>query len=278
MCIFGILGCVLEECFYKMSCFCSKKQDIICIFASRYDSGMMITQRIKEILDITPPGKVLSIADFDVPQERQPTLVRGLSRMVANGSIQKIAKGRYYKPKETVFGTLKPSVAEVVKDLLERNGRLVGYMTGTAAFAQLGLTTQITSSITIGTNKYRRPLKRGGYTITFMVQSNPITKENIPLLLILDAVKLFREMPGTSPDDCIRGVGRLIAALSEEDQKRLATLSENYAPYVRALLGAILENLGLNTYGLRATLNGVTTYKLPVSKQALPSKSAWNIV
>ena len=261
-----------------MSCFCSKKQDIVHIFVSRNDSIMMITQRIKEILEITPAGKVLTIADFDVPLERQPTLVRALSRMVANGSIQKISKGRYYKPRETVFGTLKPPVAEVVKDLLERNGRLVGYITGTAAFAQLGLTTQITSSITIGTSKYRRSLKRGDYTITFMVQSNPITKENIPLLLILDAVKLFREIPATPPDDCIRGVGRIIAALSEDDLKRMATLSENYAPYVRALLGAILESLGLNTYGLRSTLNGVTTYKLPISEQALPSKSAWNIV
>lgn len=238
----------------------------------------MITKRIKEILDSTPPGKVLTIADFDVPLERQPALVRALSRLVANGSIRKIAKGRYYKPKQTVFGTLKPPVTEVVKDLLERNGRLVGYMTGTAAFAQLGLTTQITSSVTIGTNKYRRPLKRGEYTISFIVQPNAITQENIPLLLILDALKLLREIPATPPDDCVRGTGRLIAALSEDDRERLAALAENYAPYVRALLGAVLDNLGADTYGLRATLKGVTTYKLPVTAQALPTKSAWNIV
>ena len=227
---------------------------------------MVITKQIKQILDITPPGKVLTIADFDVPQERQPALVKALSRLVANGSIRKIAKGRYYKPKQTVFGTLKPSVTEVVKDLLERNGKLVGYMTGTAAFAQLGLTTQITSSITIGSNKYRRPLKRGEYTVSFMVQPNAITQENIPLLLILDALKLLREIPATPPDDCVRGVCRLVA------------LAENYAPYVRALVGAVLDNLGADNYGLRATLNGVTTYKLPVTAQALPTKSAWNIV
>ena len=239
---------------------------------------MVITKQVKQILDITPPGKVLTIADFDVPQERQPALVKALSRLVADGSIRKIAKGRYYKPKQTVFGTLKPSVTEVVKDLLERNGKLVGYMTGTAAFAQLGLTTQITSSITIGTNKYRRPLKRGEYTVLFIVQPNAIMQENIPLLLILDALKLLREIPATPPDDCVRGVCRLVAALPEDDRKRLAALAENYAPYVRALVGAILDNLGADTYGLRATLNGVTTYKLPVTAQALPTKSAWNIV
>ena len=101
------------------------------------DSIMVITKQVQEILDATPPGKVLTIADFNVLPEYQPALVKALSRLVAEGSICKIAKGRYYKPKQTVFGTLKPPVAEVVKDLLERNGKPIGYMTGTAAFAQL---------------------------------------------------------------------------------------------------------------------------------------------
>ena len=242
------------------------------------DSIMVITKQVQEILDATPPGKVLTMADFNVLPEYQPALVKALSRLVAEGSICKIAKGRYYKPKQTVFGTLKPPVAEVVKDLLERNGKPIGYMTGTAAFAQLGLTTQITSAITIGTNKYRRPMKRGEYSVSFLVQPNAITRENIPLLLILDALKLLREIPATSPDDCVRGVARLIAALTEGEREKITDLPENYQPYVRALLGAILDSLGADTRQLRATLNGVTTYKLPVTAQALPTKLKWNIV
>lgn len=239
---------------------------------------MVITKQIKEILDAMPQGKVFTIADFNVPQEYQPALVKALSRLVADGCIQKLFKGKYYKPKRTMFGTLKPPVMEVVKDFLERNGKLTGYITGTAAFAQMGLTTQITSAITIGTNKYRRPLTRGEYSVSFIVQPNAITEENIPLLRILDAIKLFREVPAASPDDCVRGIGRLVSALPVDDRKQLATLAESYAPYVRALLGAILEHIGADTFGLRATLNGITTYKLPVSVQALPTKSTWNIV
>ena len=239
---------------------------------------MVITKQVGKILNAMPPGKVFTIADFNVPQEYQPALVKALNRLVANMEIQKISKGRYYKPKQTVFGTLKPPIMEVVKDFLERNGKLIGYITGTAAFAQIGLTTQITSAITIGTNKYRRPLKRGEYTVSFIVQSNAITKENIPLLRILDAIKLIREIPATSPDDCVVGIARLIGALPESDREKLATLAESYAPYVRALLGAILEHIGTDTFGLRITLNGVTTYKLPVSVEALPTKSTWNIV
>lgn len=238
----------------------------------------MITKQVRDILAATPPGKVLTIADFGVPQDSQQALVKALSRLVADGVISKIAKGRYYKPRQTVFGTLKPNVAEVVRDLLVKNGKTVGYITGVTAFAQMGLTTQITAAIMIGTNKYRRPLRRGEYTVSFLVQPNAITEENIPLLLILDALKLFRKIPATSPDECMRSISRIVASLSKNDRKRLATLAENYAPYVRALLGAILSSLGADTFGLRNTLNGVSTYKLPISEQALPTKSAWNIV
>lgn len=239
---------------------------------------MVITKQLREILDAMPQGRVFTIADFNVPQEYQPALVKALSRLVTEGKIRKVSKGRYYKPKQTMFGTLKPPIMEVVKDFLERNGKLTGYITGTAAFAQMGLTTQITSAITIGTNKYRRPLKRGEYTVSFIVQPNVITEENIPLLRILDAIKLIREIPATSPDDCVQGIGRLLGALSNEDRKRLVDLAANYAPYVRALLGAILEHIGADTFSLRDTLNGVTTYKLPVSAQVLPDKLTWNIV
>ena len=239
---------------------------------------MVITKQLREIFDAMPQGRVFTIADFNVPQKYQPALVKALSRLVTEGKIRKVSKGRYYKPKQTMFGTLKPPIMEIVKDFLERNGKLTGYITGTAAFAQMGLTTQITSAITIGTNKYRRPLKRGEYTVSFIVQPNVITEENIPLLRILDAIKLIREIPAISPDDCVQGIGRLLGALSNEDRKRLVGLAANYAPYVRALLGAILEHIGADTFSLRDTLNGVTTYKLPVSAQVLPDKSTWNIV
>lgn len=239
---------------------------------------MVITRQLRETLETMPQGRVFSIGDFSIPQEYQPALVKALSRMVADGKIRKVAKGRYYKPRQTMFGILKPSAMEVVKDLLERNGKPVGYITGTAAFAQMGLTTQITSAITIGTNKYRRPLKRGEYSVSFLVQPNEITEENIPLLRILDALRLLRDIPAVSPDDCVRGICRLIAALPASKRKKLALLAKAYTPYVRALLGAVMESIGSESFNLRDTLNGVTSYKLPVSVQALPTKSAWNIV
>lgn len=125
--------------------------------------------------------------------------------MAQGGELQKLAKGKFYKPRRTQFGVLKPSAYQIAKDYVERDGKLIGYITGYSAYNALGLTTQISSYIQIGTNKYRRSVKREKYTISFIVQSNTITRNNIELLRILDALRFIREIPGTTPDDaCMR--------------------------------------------------------------------------
>ena len=239
---------------------------------------MIITKQVKQKIETIPEGVVLGIKDFQVETQYEPTLVKALNRLVQQGDLERLSKGKYYKPKRTIFGQLKPSETEIAKDLLERNGEIIGYITGTTAFSAMGLTTQIASSTMIGTNKYRRPIKRDEYKISFLVQENQITEKNIPLLRILDALRLIRVIPATTPDECIVVMQRTLARLSEEERKELIALSKGYTPYVRALLGAVLESIGTGTYGLKESLNGVSTYKLPISIQALPTMKNWNIV
>ena len=62
--------------------------------------------------------------------------------MVQSGEISKLAKGRFYKPRKTQFGELKPSAYQIAKDYIERDGKLIGYITGYSAYNALGLTTQ----------------------------------------------------------------------------------------------------------------------------------------
>ncbi len=239
---------------------------------------MVITRQIKDILSSTPAGVVLTTRDFDVEMRYQPALAKALSRLVLQGELQKIAKGKYYIPKKTIFGELKPADSELVKDFLEQGEKVIGYMTGTSAFASMGLTTQISSSILIGTNKYRRPITRNGIKISFLLQENTITSSNIPLLRILDALRLIKEIPATSPDECVTNICKAITVLPDEQKTELATLSLAYTPYVRALLGAIYEKLGLDTETISKTLNGVTSYKLPISDNVLSNKRNWNII
>ena len=61
---------------------------------------MVIARRIKEKLSSTPAGVVLTIKDFGVEMRHQPALAKALSRLVLQGELQKIAKGKYYVPKK----------------------------------------------------------------------------------------------------------------------------------------------------------------------------------
>lgn len=238
---------------------------------------MTIGEQFKRKLESFPAGVVFTISDFGFDPSNDLALAKALSRLTASGTLCKISKGKYYKPKETLLGRIKPAYGEVVKDLLEKDGELIGYITGPQAFASMGLTSQISSSIIIGSNKYRRPIQRGEYKMSFMQQDNTITKGNIELLRILDAIKMIRDIPAVSPDSACKGITSIIQSLAPKKREELEFLSIKYTAYVRALLGAILEYVGASSAIVRKTLNGVTSYKMPISESVLPNKSNWNI-
>ncbi|MDL2241210.1 hypothetical protein LJC69_06250, partial [Bacteroidales bacterium OttesenSCG-928-K22] len=182
---------------------------------------------------------------------------------------------------ETEFGVLKPPVKQIVKDLLEKDGKVIGYLTGYSIYNSLYLTTQISNTLQIGVNKYRRSIIRGQYKISFILQPNTITKNNTELLQILDAVRFITKIPATTPDEACLRLQQIFKELSPEKQLKLVKLSLKYTNYVRALCGAILEQIGANTellIKLKQSLQGLTTYKIPISETVLPKKNKWNIV
>ena len=213
---------------------------------------MIIGEQIKQKIESFPTGVVFTISDFGFDPSYDLALAKALSRMTTSGELCKISKGKYYKP-------------------------IIGYITGAQAFATMGLTSQISSAIMIGSGKYRRPLQRGEYKISFLRQDNPITKDNIEFLRILDAIKLIRDIPAVSPETACKAIISLIQSLSPQSSEELEKLSLTYTSYVRALLGAMLEYIGRPTAIVRKSLNGVSSYKLPISESVLPNKSNWNI-
>lgn len=239
---------------------------------------MTLAKQIREKVLRLKEGTVVTLADFDLPMEQQPALNVTLNRLVAEGVLRRLSKGRFYREKVSMFGPLPPSETEVVKDFLTKNGKTVGYITGTQAFAEMGLTTQISSRLLVGTNKYRRAVTRGQYTVSFLLQPNPIKDEEIKMYRILDALRLVREIPAVTPDEAVTFLTGLIGWMKEEERMRLVELAQAYTPYVRALLGAMLEQMGLPTYDLKQRLNGVTNYKIPVTERVLPDKKEWRIV
>ena len=233
----------------------------------------VILQKIEDI-DI---GVIFGYSDLNLPTNVQSASLMALSRLVADGTLRKVGKGRFYKPAISRLGEMPPMIEELTKDLLFKDGERIGYITGIPAFSQMGLTTQISSKIIIGANQYRRPLKRGGYDINFTTQTNEITDNSIPLLRILDALKYIKKIPAALPDEVISNIQGQLKRMPENERDTIIKYAMKYAPSVRALLGAILDNLGCYSKELKKSLNPFTEYNITISETLLPTKANWNI-
>ncbi len=139
-----------------------------------------------------PVDYVFTYKDFNVPGSNKESVIKALNILLSKGKINKISKGRFYKPEKSFFGELLPAQTQVVKDLLEENGKIVGYLTGLSVFNTFGLTTQVSNIIQIGKNNVRPSFKRERHSIGFIKQLNLINRENIPYLQILDCIKFLK--------------------------------------------------------------------------------------
>lgn len=241
---------------------------------------MTISKKIKQAISEFPDDFVFGVSDFDCDVSQREAAARALQRMAENDEISKLANGKYYKPRRTVFGNLKPSPAQVAKEFLVRDGRMTGYLTGAAAFSAYSLTTQISSEIQIGTNHYKRPLSRGGYNISFVYQPNEIREDAVDLFRLLDCLKFIKEIPGTPPEEACRRIICIIKEMDNRQKERMADYALNYKPFVRALLGAIMEFTGSAdnlVEALRQSLNGISKYRIPITDAVLPNKVKWRI-
>ena len=241
---------------------------------------MKTSEYIALTIDRLSKGYVFTYVDFTKEVNQKEAVIKALNRMVASGKIAKLAKGKYYKPESTPFGNLQPNQEQVVKDLLEENGKVIGYLTGYSIYNQLGLTTQVSNTIQIGKNQTRPNFKRDRYTISFVKQKNTITKENIPLLQILDAIRYIKKIPDANVENSCKRFLAIIKKLSEKEINTLVRLALKYPPATRALLGALLEQLKKSkpTESLLKSLNPITKYKLSGATKVLSTTEKWNII
>ena len=239
---------------------------------------MKITDYISFTIDRFPKGYVFTYTDFPAEVNRKEAVIKALNRMVATGRIAKLSKGKYYKPETTPFGIIQPNQSQVVKDLLEENGKTIGYLTGYSIYNSLGLTTQLSNVIQIGKNVIRPAFKRGQYTISFIKQNNIITQENIPLLQILDTIRYIKKIPDTTISNSGKRLSAILKNLSDTEKSSLVRLGLKYPPSARALLGTLLYTIQADAVSqpLYNSLNPITKYKLLGLKIAFPEADKWN--
>lgn len=240
---------------------------------------MKTSDYIESKINKLPKGYVFTYLDFISEVTKREAIIKHLNRMVASGKIEKLSKGKYYKPQNTIFGTLLPEQNQIVKDLLEKDGKLLGYITGYSYYNAMGFTTQVSNVIQIAKNETRPSLQRGRFKIIFIKQKNTITKQNIPLLRLLDAIRFIKVIPDASINNSCSHLLVLLTELTKEEQEQLIKLALKYPPSTRALLGALFQqiNANQNVEMLQKSLNPITTYNLSVSETILPTAKNWNI-
>lgn len=240
---------------------------------------MKVSETVINRIDRFQTGYVFTYNDFSLLVSKADALKKVLSRLAESGRIVRLSKGRYYKPKDGITGLLKPDEYQIVKDLLEEKGKVLGYITGNTAFNKLGLTTQVSGTIQIGTNLDKKSIKRGIYTIRFIRQKNTITKGNISLLQILDSIRFIKRIPDADITNSCEILISIIQKLSEDEQDYLARLAMKYNPATRALTGAILESFDskANIEALSESLKSTTTFNLNIQDRILKNTGKWQI-
>ena len=121
-------------------------------------------------------------------------------------------------------------------------------------------------------------LERGRYSISFVKQKNTINKENINSLQLLDVLRFINKIPDTNIENSLKRFIELIKNREPKEISNLQRLALKYTPSVRALLGAILEQLNLGELEiLENSLNPISKYNFKGEDKILFKTEKWNI-
>ena len=238
-----------------------------------------IADIVKSRINAFKEGFVFSYMDIEGPSKNREAIIKALNRLTEKGILHKLSKGKFYKPLLSEYGKFGPDLNEIVKDLLEQNGEQIGYLTGFNIFNKMHLTTQLSSTIQIGRNTFKPTIKRGIYTIQFVLQKNIITNENIEKLQVLDCLKMIKGIPDTTKDNSLHVIGKIIRKYKKADRDLLIQLSMKYPSSTRALLGMIFEEEKIMSHldTIRETLNPISKFKITLRNYDKLVKQNWQI-
>jgi hypothetical protein len=209
----------------------------------------------------------------DFPDAPVSAVAQALSRLTRQGELRRISKGVYYRSRETTFGQSIPNPA-AVQELASARKPL--FPAGLAAANLLGFTTQASGRGEVATSGYRLPRKLLG-TDTVVYTRRP---EAWAGLSATDAALLdFLRRAGRTSELSPSATARRVVALCGERGRfaRLLAVARTEPPRVRALLGAIGEQLGKRASSLkplRDSLNPVSRFHFGM-RQGLSPAQRW---
>ncbi len=240
---------------------------------------MKVAEKIERKIIRMQEGMTFKYQQLGIDRSEYSAAAKAIERLMKKGIIKRASTGVFYKPKQSAFGELRPREDELLKPYLFQDGKRIAYITGGSLYNRMGLTTQVPKTIKVA-SKAKRVTTMIGKTQVKPVKSYvDVTTENYYLLEILDALKDFKTIPDLNKKSAITLLKNKISKLPENDLSKMVRYAIKYPPRAKALLGAILEfsRKRDSIEGLRTNLNPLTSYKLGIKEETLPTAPKWNI-
>lgn len=242
---------------------------------------MKVTDKIVAKINRIDKGDVFGYDTLGLTSGEIIAGSKALSRLVEKGVIKRARKGYYYKPKLSVFGEQKPREDVLLSLYLFEKNKQVAYITGTRLYNRLGLTTQVPSSIRVASLDRQVKGKVGNVVIKPAKSYVKVTSDAIKYLELLDVIKDLNTIPDLQKSDGLVYLKNMIYNLDTAEIKKLVTYGVAYPPKVRALLGALLEAMNVDTANLsllKKSINPSSSYDYGITTKMLSTVNSWNIV
>ncbi|MDR2651593.1 MAG: DUF6088 family protein [Prevotellaceae bacterium] len=199
---------------------------------------------IQKQIELIPEGKIFTFDDLVFPLSKVANVAVILSGLFKENKLARIERGAYYKPKQSSLGLgyLPVYQEEQLKYLTKK---LNGYLTGTYIYNKMSLTEQAPTIITIAMRSPVRAFNFGKLFIECVkayVEGPFDDSQMLRLIRILDAIKDYRYISGTTPQTAYEKIYRLhVSQLEYENLKKLTSLAKNYPSAVMEILSRMLH-------------------------------------
>jgi DNA-binding Lrp family transcriptional regulator len=176
-----------------------------------------------------------------------------LSRLTRQGVIQRLGKGLYYRPRQTAFGMSRPNAAQIRSLPIGRNGL---FPAGIAAANLLGFTTQNPAQIELATDGLSLPRLIVGKDAVVHTR-RPAAWQGLSEAdaALLDFLRNRGASSELTPEETVRKVLDFFREAGRFE--RLLRIAASEPPRVRAMLGAVGQQLGHSESRLSALRTGL---------------------
>ena len=240
---------------------------------------MSIAATVNQTIDKIPLGKVFDYKVFPQYLNAPDAVIRAVGRRVEKQQLKRVEKGLFFRPKQGILGEVPLSDGERLRAFLFKNGRRVGYITGSALYNRLGLSTQVPKTITVASNRAAQTKDFGTVRVKLVPTRAPINDSTVPILETLDVLRNVKKVQGSDVGTVLQVIAQRLANLAPAESRKIQRLSlEYYSAATRALLGvSLMRNKVEVLPALRASINPTTRFEIGLDPAEWPEARAWNI-